>query len=73
MNWKENAHLSVIHLMRLLEQAEGYSDDHALCRAYHSLALSIVGREHSPETTVALRLLLDSRDAALRDCSWSER
>lgn len=65
---------AITHLLRLLEtvpMAPPGMDNGPICGEYLALAKSVVSRPNSPETTVALRLLLDSRDAALRLCSWS--
>ena len=38
----------------------------AVSRPFHDLAVKVAGRSSNPETTVALRKLLEAKDAAVR-------
>ncbi len=44
----------------------------AVSRDFHELAQRIMGLPRSPERTVALRKLLESKDAAVRAALWKE-
>lgn len=63
----ENLHPSVGHVLRLFDQDRYLPDAmKEVGSPFNALAIEIAIRSSSPETTVALRKLLEAKDAAIR-------
>ena len=62
----DKLHPAVSHVLAFFDYKHLPAQLQTVSKAFHDLAHQVAARSSSPETTVALRKLLEAKDAAVR-------